>query len=162
VISLSFLGSPPCAKSQISCSTYSRLDLINIPVLAEPHLAAGLKFLARKPRCQSCQFIPCSRYTVFKQPVAGYQAPQLSCQPFWCRDNNPLWKKNRNSSQLVYAIFDFDIAIMFSSSATVAERRLPNQPHDTAQGELDYDPFAFDVGCLGILRSIPSLSEPMN
>ena len=74
--------------------------------------------------------------------------------------NNQLRKKLRNGGQLVYAIFDFDIAIMFSSSATVAERRLPshlswdggsNQPHDTTQGELDYDPFAFDVSCLGVL-----------
>ncbi|KAF8511773.1 hypothetical protein JB92DRAFT_2932229, partial [Gautieria morchelliformis] len=26
-----------------------------------------------------------------------------------------------------------------------------DQPYDTRQGELDYGPFAFDVGCLGVL-----------
>jgi len=49
---------------------------------------------------------------------------------------------------------------MFPPTSTTVERRLPynlswdgtmNQPHDTSQGELDYDPFAFDVGCLGVL-----------
>jgi len=49
---------------------------------------------------------------------------------------------------------------MFPPNSTPSECRLPsnlsftggsNQPHDTSQGELDYDPFGFDVGCLGVL-----------
>ena len=66
----------------------------------------------------------------------------------------------RRDDHLVYAIIDFDISIIFPPDATREECRLPsnmsfdgglNQPHDTRQGELDYDPFAFDVGCLGVL-----------
>lgn len=58
--------------------------------------------------------------------------------------------------QLAYALFDFDAAMMLKPG----QRRLPSHlswiggispPDDTSQGELDYDPFAFDVGCLGVL-----------
>jgi hypothetical protein len=64
----------------------------------------------------------------------------------------------RQDSRLQYALFDFDISIMFNPDSTPAERRLPSefsweggyhQPYDTSQGELDYDPFAFDVACMG-------------
>jgi hypothetical protein len=74
--------------------------------------------------------------------------------------SNLMRQKLRSDGHLIYAICDFDIAIMFPSTTTPAERRLPsnlswdggfNQPHDTKQGELDYDPFVFDVGCLGVL-----------
>src|SRR5882762_6235185 len=66
----------------------------------------------------------------------------------------------RSAGHLVYALLDFDISIQFPPNSTPADMRLPsslswwgsyNQPADTAQGELDYDPFAFDVGCLGVL-----------
>jgi len=66
----------------------------------------------------------------------------------------------RSSGHLVYALLDFDISIRFPPNSTPADMRLPSslswwgsydQPADTAQGELDYDPFAFDVGCLGVL-----------
>lgn len=64
----------------------------------------------------------------------------------------------RSDGKLIYALFDFDISIMAPSDAKKGEYRLPyhmswwgsfNQPMDTAQGEFDYDPFAFDVGMLG-------------
>lgn len=66
----------------------------------------------------------------------------------------------RSAGHLIYALLDFDISIQFPLNSTAADMRLPsslsrwgsyNQPSDTAQGELDYDPFAFDVGCLGVL-----------
>ncbi|KAF8503080.1 kinase-like domain-containing protein [Gautieria morchelliformis] len=73
---------------------------------------------------------------------------------------NEMRRTLRRDGHLAYAIIDFDISIMFPPTATREECRLPSnlswdgaydQPHDTKQGELDYDPFAFDVGCLGIL-----------
>jgi hypothetical protein len=63
-------------------------------------------------------------------------------------------------SQVLYTIFDFDVAVIFPQDAPTHERRLPwykslegtwHRPYDTAHGELDYDPFAWDVGSLGIL-----------
>ncbi|KAF8526764.1 hypothetical protein JB92DRAFT_1071880 [Gautieria morchelliformis] len=74
--------------------------------------------------------------------------------------SNDLRRKLRRDGRLVYAIMDFDISMIFPPTATREECRLPShlswiggqsQPHDTRQGELDYDPFAFDVGCLGVL-----------
>ena len=74
--------------------------------------------------------------------------------------NNTLRPALRREGRLTYALFDFDISIMFPSSFTAAECRLPYwmswhgclfiPPYDTTQGEIDYDPFAFDVACLGI------------
>lgn len=76
--------------------------------------------------------------------------------------DNDVRRTLRRDGQLVYAINDFDISIVFPPTATREECRLPisyacdggqNQPLDTRQGELDYDPFVFDVGCLGVLFS---------
>ena len=73
---------------------------------------------------------------------------------------NNLQRTFLHNGHLVYAIIDFDISTMFPPTATREERRLPsdlsfdgglNQPHDTSQGELDCDPFAFDATCLGVL-----------
>ncbi|KAG7452869.1 uncharacterized protein BT62DRAFT_32408 [Guyanagaster necrorhizus] len=60
---------------------------------------------------------------------------------------------------LTYGYIDYSIAVMFLRSASLSECRLPywkswdgtNNWHvyDTAQGEHDYDPFAFDVALLG-------------
>ena len=73
---------------------------------------------------------------------------------------NPLRHHIRSQRRALYAIFDFDCSIMFPRTSTPSERRLlasnsfitgGNFAYDTAQGELDYDPFAFDVGALGQL-----------
>ena len=75
------------------------------------------------------------------------------------RDND-VRRRLRRDGHLIYGINDFDISIIFPPTATREECRLPsahswsggqNQPLDTCQGELDYDPFIFDVGCLGVL-----------
>jgi hypothetical protein len=72
--------------------------------------------------------------------------------------NNEVRSELRSDGKLIYALFDFDISIMAPPDAKKGEYRLPyhmswwgsfNQPMDTAQGEFDYDPFAFDVGMLG-------------
>ncbi|KAF8968979.1 kinase-like domain-containing protein [Flammula alnicola] len=65
----------------------------------------------------------------------------------------------RSKGLLLYAVFDFDISIMVPPQVLKEEYRLPyqlswwgtfNQPHDTAQGEFDYNPFSYDVGMLGV------------
>jgi hypothetical protein len=62
------------------------------------------------------------------------------------------------SNRLHYCLVDFDISMMLPSDTDRAHIRLPywqswygsgRQPHDTAQGEFDYNPFAYDVGNLG-------------
>ncbi|KAG5730981.1 hypothetical protein E4T56_gene4008 [Termitomyces sp. T112] len=67
----------------------------------------------------------------------------------------------RSQSKLTYAFCDFDGSTMFSPSMSLDECRLPSHvsfntwpdqvPADTSQGEFDFNPFAFDVGMLGVL-----------
>ncbi|KDQ12295.1 hypothetical protein BOTBODRAFT_113272 [Botryobasidium botryosum FD-172 SS1] len=73
---------------------------------------------------------------------------------------NPYRTQLRREGRALYALFDFDCAVMFPRTSTPTERRLPghesficggNYSYDTAQGELDYDPFAYDVAALGQL-----------
>ncbi|CAA7268456.1 unnamed protein product [Cyclocybe aegerita] len=71
---------------------------------------------------------------------------------------NPTRVKLRSAGNLSYAIFDFDVSVMVPPDVEKSEFRLPykmswcgsyNHPFDTAQGEFDYDPFAYDVGTMG-------------
>ncbi|KAG5721941.1 hypothetical protein E4T56_gene18397, partial [Termitomyces sp. T112] len=83
----------------------------------------------------------------------------------------------RSQGKLTYAFCDFDGSTMFPPSMTLDECRLPSHisfntlcdqaPPDTFQGEFDFNPFAFDVGMLGILfcnrfqylsRTVPMLA----
>jgi hypothetical protein len=67
----------------------------------------------------------------------------------------------RSQGKLVYCWIDFGFSVMFSPTSLPSERRLStagdylvlgcNYTHDTSQGEIDYDPFADDVGSLGQL-----------
>lgn len=75
---------------------------------------------------------------------------------FWIYPYNDHRVRLRKEGQLAYALFDFDTAMMLKPG----QRRLPchfswiggiDAPDDTTHGELDYDPFAFDVGCLGLV-----------
>ncbi|KAF9018075.1 hypothetical protein BDZ89DRAFT_1074198 [Hymenopellis radicata] len=72
----------------------------------------------------------------------------------------PLRSAMRKDGRMKYVLFDFNLALMFPASATHASCRLPvkggffaslNAPTDLSQGEYDYEPFAFDVGCLGMM-----------
>ncbi|KAJ3506405.1 hypothetical protein NLJ89_g6885 [Agrocybe chaxingu] len=72
--------------------------------------------------------------------------------------DNPGRTKLRSAGLLSYALFDFDISVIVPPTVSKSDFRLPyrmswdgsyNQPFDTAQGEFDYDPFAFDVGTMG-------------
>jgi hypothetical protein len=67
-------------------------------------------------------------------------------------------KRLQWSNELSYCLFDFDISMMLPADTDRALFRLPYrlswdgsfcQPYDTAQGEFDYNPFAYDVGTLG-------------
>jgi hypothetical protein len=65
-----------------------------------------------------------------------------------------------SKDRALYAIFDYNLSVVFPPGTSSRERRLPfemsfnglavDRPFDTAQGEFDYDPFAWDVACLGI------------
>jgi hypothetical protein len=66
----------------------------------------------------------------------------------------------RRRDAVLYAHIDFDMSIMFEPESIPAERRLPwvlsrqgssMYVYDTQQGEIDHDPFAYDVACLGEL-----------
>lgn len=58
---------------------------------------------------------------------------------------------------LSYALIDFDLSIMLAPDIRRESFRLPRQKSwagtychsDVLQGELDYNPFAYDVGILG-------------
>ncbi|KAJ3505858.1 hypothetical protein NLJ89_g7192 [Agrocybe chaxingu] len=74
------------------------------------------------------------------------------------KHHNPWRAELRQAGSLLHAIFDFDLSVIAPPDAKKSEFRLPydmswcgsyNQPFDTAQGEFDYDPFAFDVGTMG-------------
>ncbi|CDO75412.1 hypothetical protein BN946_scf184855.g15 [Trametes cinnabarina] len=65
------------------------------------------------------------------------------------------------SASVSYALYDFDCAVQLPPDTSLKDCRRPPlestigkpdyHPGDTWQGELDYNPFAFDVACLGNL-----------
>ncbi|KAG6825361.1 hypothetical protein H0H92_003977 [Tricholoma furcatifolium] len=80
-----------------------------------------------------------------------------------CEFDSDTRKSLRWHGRLAYALFDFDLSTKFPSSWSDEQCRLPAErswqgtpgfvPPDTWQGEFDFDPFALDVGALGILLS---------
>ncbi|KDR82382.1 hypothetical protein GALMADRAFT_57318, partial [Galerina marginata CBS 339.88] len=64
----------------------------------------------------------------------------------------------RSRKSLSYCVFDFDFAVMLSPDEDRGNFRLPCERSygtfarikDTYQGELDYNPFVFDVGNVGV------------
>jgi hypothetical protein len=66
----------------------------------------------------------------------------------------------RKQEKLLYALMDFNISIMVPRNIRKEDYQRPYRdsfdgsgyhPYDTAQGEYDYNPFAFDVGTLGVV-----------
>ncbi|KAG6847973.1 hypothetical protein H0H93_004466 [Arthromyces matolae] len=74
---------------------------------------------------------------------------------------NPTRPYLRQKNQLTYALFDFELSTKFPPSWSDEECRLPYHrsfqgtpgcvPPDTFQGEFDFDPFARDVGSMGLV-----------
>jgi hypothetical protein len=65
----------------------------------------------------------------------------------------------RRQGKLSYALMDFDISIMVPGNIRKEQYRRPyldsfvgsgSHPFDTTQGEFDYNPFAYDVGNMGV------------
>jgi hypothetical protein len=78
----------------------------------------------------------------------------------WPSQDNYLRDEFLSNDKALYAMFDYNLSVVFPPGTLPHERRLPfensftglvmGRPNDTAQGEFDYDPFAWDVACLGI------------
>ncbi|KAJ3537256.1 hypothetical protein NMY22_g5662 [Coprinellus aureogranulatus] len=75
-------------------------------------------------------------------------------------DHDAFRNELRSSGQLSYAMIDFDISIAFTSTtgghgsrpkSDRASNGSWSQPEDARHGEEEFDPFAFDVECMGIL-----------
>ncbi|KDR82383.1 hypothetical protein GALMADRAFT_237664 [Galerina marginata CBS 339.88] len=68
----------------------------------------------------------------------------------------------RSRGSIFYAVFDFDYSTMLPHGLDRTMYRLPyyrswgsfNPTMDTAQGELDFNPFVLDVGSLGVMLSV--------
>lgn len=65
----------------------------------------------------------------------------------------------RAAGRLTYCLFDFDLAMMLPAGMPLSAYRLPidesvpgvpYKPWGVDEAQLDFDPFAFDVACLGI------------
>ncbi|KAH0585965.1 hypothetical protein H2248_007250 [Termitomyces sp. 'cryptogamus'] len=79
-----------------------------------------------------------------------------------CFDLHNYYRRSlRSQGKLTYALYDFDGSTTFPPSISLDECRLPSHvsfntlydqvPEDTLQGEIDLNPFAFDVGMLGVM-----------
>ncbi len=71
----------------------------------------------------------------------------------------PTLAQHRRTSRVLYCLFDFNLSVQFSLDKPLHECRLiadpstmsgtPYGPLDVSLGVCDYDPFAYDVACLG-------------
>ena len=77
------------------------------------------------------------------------------------RECEGIIKEHLGSSDLAFCLFDYDHAIQFPHNVSLEECRRPSSegehgtfeyhPLDITLGEPQYNPFAFDVGCLGMM-----------
>ncbi|GJJ07951.1 hypothetical protein Clacol_002158 [Clathrus columnatus] len=71
--------------------------------------------------------------------------------------HNLMRPKLLSEGRLMYGLFDFDLALMLPSTECCLPSRQSffvmsiGVPFDTSHGELDYDPYKFEMGCLGIV-----------
>jgi hypothetical protein len=65
----------------------------------------------------------------------------------------------RRADQLDYALNDFDWSLLLPADVSIKTFRLPitetypgvyEKPYEALRGDVDFNPFAYDVGCLGI------------
>ncbi|KAF9484222.1 hypothetical protein BDN70DRAFT_872923 [Pholiota conissans] len=76
--------------------------------------------------------------------------------------SNQLRQQLRSSGQMMYALTDFDLSLMLPAETDLRSCWLPiaesypgtdDKPYGVLHGELSFNPFAYDVGCLGIALS---------
>ncbi|OJT06795.1 hypothetical protein TRAPUB_2352 [Trametes pubescens] len=90
--------------------------------------------------------------------------------PYSPKSARHLLDGHRSPSDVHYCLFDFDISHIFPRDAPLSVCRRPSaesyegalsyHPFDTSCGEYDYNPFAYDVACLGNLYKVHlSVSE---
>ncbi|OJT03961.1 hypothetical protein TRAPUB_5354, partial [Trametes pubescens] len=84
--------------------------------------------------------------------------------PYSPKSARHLLDGHRSPSDVHYCLFDFDISHIFPRDAPLSVCRRPSaesyegalsyHPFDTSCGEYDYNPFAYDVACLGNLYKV--------
>ncbi|KAJ3501983.1 hypothetical protein NLJ89_g9094 [Agrocybe chaxingu] len=75
-----------------------------------------------------------------------------------CLEDNPFRHELRKGGQTKYAIADFNLSIMFAPDTSLRDCRLPTSEaygvdqatHEVYYAHPDFNPFAYDVGALGI------------
>ncbi|KAI0823891.1 hypothetical protein BC628DRAFT_1489800 [Trametes gibbosa] len=73
------------------------------------------------------------------------------------------WREHCRSPNVTYALFDLDLSLILPADTEALAGQPIYQPYDVDQGERHYNPFAFDVACLGNLylywlnRAIPTI-----
>ncbi|KAG6817388.1 hypothetical protein H0H93_007297 [Arthromyces matolae] len=80
---------------------------------------------------------------------------------YYIEHRNPHRQQMRQQGRLTCGILDFELSVKFPASYSDEQCRLPYRmswhgtpgytPLDTCQGEFDYDPFAWDVACMGLV-----------
>lgn len=78
---------------------------------------------------------------------------------YWVRDM--LRDHIQTSGHVEYALFDFNLSVQFPPDVDIRTVRLPSRegwcgainfhPADATMGQPEYNPFPFDVACLGNL-----------
>lgn len=78
---------------------------------------------------------------------------------YWVRDM--LRDHIQTSGHVEYALFDFNLSVQFPAHVDIRTARLPSReawcgalmfhPTDATMGQPEYNPFPFDVACLGNL-----------
>ncbi|KAH9477401.1 hypothetical protein JR316_0009614 [Psilocybe cubensis] len=87
------------------------------------------------------------------EPAPGILKEVVDIMHSWLKRREGL----RHGGKILYGLYDYDFSVMLPAGVDRRDFRLPydrswgtfNIVYDTAGGECDYDPFAFDVGILG-------------
>ncbi|EIW63542.1 uncharacterized protein TRAVEDRAFT_17848 [Trametes versicolor FP-101664 SS1] len=116
---------------------------------------------------EAMQFMRCT-----SQDITEWNMLMNCYNPYSPKNARDLLYGHRSPSDVHYCIYDFDISRIFPPNAPLNACRRPASdsyegappyhPLDASCGEYYYDPFAFDVGCLGNLyRTFFSTMVPL-
>lgn len=92
----------------------------------------------------------------FDNMLVNHFGNGLKPRAYW-----PMRRPQLMAGNLCYVLMDFDLSIIVPPQVKKEDFRLPWYkamagtvgPNDTLQGEFDYDPFAYDVGTVGVMFS---------